>query len=74
MCGDPGLAALDRQMAAQFNGAMMEADRNQRRLLQRTRGRFISYRDRCATNQCIADTYRSRMREIGDIMANRWRG
>ena len=57
-----------------FERTMMEADRNQRRLLQRTRGRFISYRDRCATNQCIADTYRSRMREIGDIMANRWRG
>ena len=74
VCGDPGLAALDRQMAAQFNGAMMEADRAQRRLLQRSRDRFLSYRDRCATNQCIADTYRSRMREISDIMANRWRG
>jgi uncharacterized protein YecT (DUF1311 family) len=74
VCGDPGLAALDRQMAAQYNGAIMEADRGQRRLLERTRGRFLSYRDRCATNQCVADTYRSRMREISDIMANRWRG
>lgn len=74
VCRDPGLAALDRQMAAQFDNALMEADRRQRRLLERTRGRFLSYRDRCATNQCIADTYRSRMREISDIMANRWRG
>jgi len=74
VCRDPGLAALDRQMAAQFQQSMMQADREQRRLLERTRGRFLSYRDRCATNQCIADTYRSRMREIGDIMANRWRG
>ncbi|QNM83232.1 hypothetical protein H8M03_02460 [Sphingomonas sabuli] len=74
ICGDPGLAALDRQMASQFNGALREASRDQRALLERTRGRFLSYRDRCGTNQCIAETYRSRMREIGDIMADRWRG
>lgn len=74
ICGDPGLAALDRQMASQFRTAMMQADRSQRRLLERTRGRFLSYRNRCATNQCIAETYRSRMREITDIMADRWRG
>ena len=74
VCGDPGLAALDRQMAAQFNAALSEADRSQRRLLERTRGRFLSYRDRCATNQCVAETYRSRMREIRDIMDDRWRG
>jgi len=74
VCGDPGLAALDRQMAAQYNAAISQADRSQRRLLERTRGRFLSYRDRCATNQCVAETYRSRMREISDIMANRWRG
>ena len=74
VCSDPGLAALDRQMAAQFNGAIDRADRSQRRLLERTRGRFLSYRDRCATNQCVAETYRSRMREISDIMSGRWRG
>lgn len=74
VCRDPGLAALDRQMAGQFNAAMSRADSEQRGLLQRTRGRFLSYRDRCATNQCIAETYRSRMREISDIMAGRWRG
>ncbi len=74
ICNDPGLAALDRQMAAQYNSALMQADRGQRKLLQRTRDRFLSYRNRCGTNQCIAETYRSRMREISDIMANRWRG
>jgi uncharacterized protein YecT (DUF1311 family) len=74
VCRDPGLAALDRQMAAQYNAALDRADSGQRRLLNRTRGRFISFRDRCATNQCIAETYRSRMREISDIMAGRWRG
>lgn len=74
VCNDPGLAALDRQMASQFRNALTQADRRQRALLERTRGRFLSYRDRCATNQCMAETYRSRMREISDIMANRWRG
>lgn len=74
VCSDPGLAALDRQMAAQFNRSLMDADRRQRRLLERTRDRFLSYRERCANSQCIAETYRSRMREMNDIMADRWRG
>ncbi len=74
VCNDPGLAGLDRQMAAQFTRALTHADRSQRKLLERTRDRFLSYRDRCETNQCIAETYRSRMREIADIMADRWRG
>jgi uncharacterized protein YecT (DUF1311 family) len=74
VCNDPGLAALDRQMAAQFSAALSDADGRQRALLNRTRGRFLSFRDRCATSQCVAETYRSRMREIGDIMADRWRG
>lgn len=74
VCSDDGLAALDRQMAAQYADALGRADSSQRQLLQRTRGRFLSYRDRCATNECVAGTYRSRMREIGDIMVNRWRG
>lgn len=74
VCNDPGLASLDRQMASQFNRALTQADRDQRRLLERTRNRFLSFRDHCGTNQCIADAYRGRMREISDIMADRWRG
>lgn len=74
VCNDPGLAALDRQMAGQYNAAVSEADSSQRRLLERTRSRFLSYRDRCANDECVANTYRSRMREIQDIMAGRWRG
>lgn len=74
VCGDPGLAALDRQMAGQFNAALSNAGSRERALLQQTRGRFLSHRDRCGNNQCIADSYRGRMREISDIMAGRWRG
>ncbi len=74
VCNDPGLAALDRQMASQFNRALMNADKGQRRLLNRTRDRFLAFRNCCGSNDCIANTYRSRMREISDIMADRWRG
>ena len=74
VCGNPGLAGLDRQMATQFNSAMSRADPEERTLLQRTRSRFLSYRDSCRSEACIADAYRGRMREIGDIMAGRWRG
>ncbi len=73
VCADSGLASLDRQMASQFNRAMSQADPAQRALLQRTRSTFLSYRDRCASDACIADSYNGRMREISDIMAGRWR-
>ena len=74
VCSNPALASLDRQMAGQYNDAASEADSSQRRLLERTRSRFLTYRDRCTNDECVANTYRSRMREISDIMANRWRG
>ncbi len=74
VCGDAGLASLDRQMAGQFNAAMGRADPEERALLQRTRNRFLSYRDQCRSDSCIADSYRGRMREIDDIMSGRWRG
>jgi uncharacterized protein len=59
-------------MAAQFNRSLGIADEEQRALLQRTRTRFLSYRDSCRSKGCIADAYRGRMREISDIMAGRW--
>ncbi|MGI8611758.1 MAG: lysozyme inhibitor LprI family protein [Sphingomicrobium sp.] len=72
VCGDSGLAALDRQMAVQFNSALCQADSRQRSLLQRTRSDFLRYRDNCPSNSCIAETYRGRIREIRDIMSGRW--
>ena len=74
ICSSPSLAALDRQMASEFNRGMANGDARQRRLLERTRDRFLKYRNRCATDSCIAETYRSRMTEIGDIMTGNWRG
>ena len=74
VCNDVGLAALDRQLAARFNGAMAQADAGQRIVLQDTRSRFITYRERCRSDDCIAAAYRGRLREIGDIMAGSWKG
>jgi uncharacterized protein len=72
VCSNAGLATLDRQMAAQFDRAMSAADPEERTLLTRTRSRFLSYRDSCGSNACIADAYRGRIREIHDIMTGDW--
>ena len=59
-------------MAEQFNAARRVANPRQRQLLERTRSRFLGYRDSCGSSACMAETYRSRMREISDILNGRW--
>jgi uncharacterized protein YecT (DUF1311 family) len=71
VCSNPGLAALDRNMAAQYVSAMSGASPEQKELLRRTRDRFMEYRDRCPNRTCIGDAYVGRMREIRDIMDGR---
>jgi hypothetical protein len=73
VCRNADLAGLDRQMAAQFNSGVSRGTAEQRALLQRTRSRFLSYRNKCRTNECITNAYSGRMREISDIMNNRWK-
>lgn len=72
VCADAGLATLDRTMAAQYGRAMAVASPEQQALLRRTRDRFLGFRDRCRDNRCIGDAYTGRMREIRDIMEDRW--
>jgi uncharacterized protein YecT (DUF1311 family) len=72
VCSDSGLAALDRNMAAQYGRAMARADPGQAALLRRTRDRFLSYRDHCPSRSCMGDAYVGRMREIRDIMEGNW--
>lgn len=74
VCASPVLAGLDRAMAARFEAAVDRADQAQMRLLGFTRDRFLAYRERCGSDACIAATYRGRMREIDDIMADNWQG
>lgn len=74
VCRSDSLAALDRQMASFYVAALRDANGEQRALLQRTRDRFLAYRDRCTSDRCIADSYRGRISEIRDIVDGRWRG
>ena len=74
VCRSPELASLDRQMANFFVSARRGADPGTRATLERTRSRFLSYRDTCRNDACIADAYRGRISEIRDIVDGRWRG
>jgi uncharacterized protein YecT (DUF1311 family) len=74
VCNSPELAALDRQMASFYGTAYRGADPEARALLERTRSRFLGYRDRCRNDACVADAYRGRISEIRDIADGRWRG
>ncbi|MGE5563097.1 MAG: lysozyme inhibitor LprI family protein [Bacillota bacterium] len=69
VCSNPGLASLDRAMSAQFYSALKAASPGQRAMLQRSRNRFLAYRDSCGSEACIAEAYRGRMAEISDIMS-----
>ena len=72
VCSDSGLSALDVNMATQYRRAIGSASPEEGALLQRTRDRFVAYRDRCPNRSCIADAYVGRMKEIRDIMEGRW--
>jgi hypothetical protein len=72
VCSEAGLAALDRQMAAQYARAFALASPEQRDILRESARRFYAYRDRCPTNACIGDAYTGRIQEIRDIMEGRW--
>ena len=72
VCGDSGLATLDRNMAVQYGRAIAGGSAEQRDLLRETRDRFLRYRDRCTDRQCMAAAYAGRVREIRDIAEGRW--
>ena len=72
VCGDPSLASLDRQTAAQYSDALQAASPDQRALLRHTARRFQDYRDRCNSTSCVSAAYTGRLREIRDIMEDRW--
>ncbi|MFN3946168.1 MAG: lysozyme inhibitor LprI family protein [Allosphingosinicella sp.] len=71
VCGSGALAARDREMSSLFYRALADADGATRRELRSTRDAFLAYRERCASEACVAQAYEGRMREIRDIMAGR---
>ena len=72
VCSDAGLAALDRQMASDYAHALAAASPDQRDILRDTGRRFVDFRNRCDDRTCIEDAYSDRLREIRDIMEDRW--
>lgn len=68
VCSDPGLAQLDRRMAAQYRSAYAAADPDRRDVLRSSAHRFYGFRDNCPDARCVANGYGGRMREIDDIM------
>jgi uncharacterized protein YecT (DUF1311 family) len=72
VCSDAGLSSLDLNMTTQYRRALASASPEERTLLEQTGARFLGYRDRCRDTQCITESYLGRMREIRDIMEDRW--
>lgn len=69
VCRDAGLARVDRAMSAEFSAALADADPYARRELRATRTRFLAYRDRCGSAECVRQAYADRIDEIRDIAA-----
>jgi uncharacterized protein len=50
-----------------FYSALTGATPQVRASLRRSRDRFLAFRERCGTEDCIAQAYRDRMDEIQDL-------
>lgn len=71
VCGSARLASLDRSMSSLYYSQLSNADAGARAELRRSRDRFLSHRERCTSEACVAEAYRDRMDEIEDIAAGR---
>ena len=67
VCSSPSLAAKDRQMSSIYYAAMARADAATRSHLRRSRDAFLSRRERCGSEACVAAAYNSRIAEIRSI-------
>lgn len=68
VCGDAGLASLDRRMASNYYRAVSSANASQREALRTSRNAFLRKRDRCTSPSCVSASYEERIGEIGAIM------
>jgi hypothetical protein len=67
VCDSPSLASKDRQMASIYYAAMANADAATRNHLRRSRDAFLSRRERCGSDECVAAAYNARIAEIRRI-------
>jgi uncharacterized protein YecT (DUF1311 family) len=71
VCSSPSLAAKDRQMSSVYYAAMAQADPATRSHLRRSRDAFLSRRERCGSEDCVAAAYNARIAEIRSISDGR---
>jgi uncharacterized protein len=71
ICSSPTLAAKDRQMSSIYYAAMARADPSTRSHLRRSRDSFLSRRERCGSEDCVAAAYNARIAEIRSISDGR---
>ncbi|HEY0148716.1 MAG TPA: hypothetical protein VGB70_06900 [Allosphingosinicella sp.] len=67
VCSSPALAGADRQMSSIYYAAMANSDAATRSRLRRSRDAFLSRRERCGSEACVAAAYNSRIAEIRSI-------
>jgi hypothetical protein len=69
VCASDTLVALDRAMTSLYRSSLADAGSWAGGELRQTRDRFLTWRETCPNEACLADGYRGRMQEIRDIMA-----
>lgn len=67
VCGSNALAARDRAMSSLFYSAIADADPGTKRRIRGSRDAFLSRRERCASEACVAAAYEDRIDEIRSI-------
>ena len=69
ICRSANLTALDRQYGLLYAQSLARADETRRAVLQSSSGRFQQRRSACRSENCLTNTYITRLREVSDIMA-----
>lgn len=72
VCGDPQLAILDQRLAREYSRALEDSSPEQRQRLTNLGRRYLGDRNRCATRDCILQSYRWYLRDIESVMD--WQG
>jgi hypothetical protein len=67
VCGSPRLAASDRAMSSIYYSSIAGAPPEVKRQMRASRDQFLSRRERCRTEECVASAYQQRIAEIRRI-------
>lgn len=69
ICASPALAAKDREMASLYYALLARAEPATRAHLRRSRDWFLTRREQCGSESCVAAAYTSRVAELRSIAA-----